>query len=1093
VTDPSIRAVGAAGIGNAATTTHVVPATAVVGDLLVLVVVGGGFTFTDPPGWVYQSQRITPTTTSQLSTWVWTKRCVAGDPGATVSVTSAGINRKIGVILAVQDAGASGGVDVTSSIAYETAATSRTAASATTTAGSLPILIATDRASSTVAASSTWTWPAGYTGVFAGRGSANVNTGDVSLGIATGPMAAQFTNAGGGNYVAESSLSKSVSTLITIRAVQSYTGLNFHSIRDNDWTARLDAADTTVRTIANATHSGWLGPFASTPANQVSGYVTAAAGKTFACTLYAIPNRDTGGYSAGGFPDRASYLSWITSARTGSGSAPVWWILEPDALGKTVDMTTTAAAERQETLRQAVVILKQNPNAKVFIDLSHWISAAQAVTILGPAGISVADGFAGNVSNFQKLSTLHAWAESVLTALAANGTTGKKYILDTGRNGNGPVPVSYPGSDIWHSTSQTWCNPPGRGAGFTARKPDAYANCLAYLWIKSIGGSDGPFPTAAQQPIYTTNAPASGDWWQQWVDKFVADTDTYNLVPPTPPAAPPPNPEQQGTTAPNVALGRPGTLIDIYAGAGKWTRTRMVGVGAPDGEIVPVEYWVGTGSTGPLDPPTAALTVTPATGTAPLAVTANVSGSSEPQGYDLTYSINWGDGSAAVDLVGAAVTATHTYTATGSYTATLTATSTTGLVDTDVKSIAVGVTAPLPRLQVTPLTGAPPLLVTATHTNSTDPSGGTLDYQYAWGDGTANTAYTTAASVTHTYAAAGTYRVVMTARSSNGGTATTGQTVTVATVVAKKMEIGFSGGPLALGGTNLARATKALGAPVTFAGPLYTGTDVVEPKATRGPFYGGVPASWTNTQARMIANPDMATGYARVYVSFQTIDANLTSYARSAPAGTRFIFKHEAELMLKGYTLGADYLTDYRRARNAVKNANPNVEFGMASASYPYRAGGPADVAAGNWLPAATECDFYGVDVYQGSDANPTLASANVAQPLSSQVKFQNWYKQMLIKNPKGPNQVPWGLTEYGVHFIMYWPDPNPTPAIDLDRAKTITADYAYLKQQGASFWLYWYYTHDYNGNYPVSREFVDQDSLEAWRTVVRENASWTL
>lgn len=43
-----------------------------------------------------------------------------------------------------------------------------------------------------------------------------------------------------------------------------------------------------------------------------------------------------------------------------------------------------------------------------------------------------------------------------------------------------------------------------------------------------IGESDGAFPTAAQQVIFTTNAPAAGTWWQEWFDDFVGHSDIAN-------------------------------------------------------------------------------------------------------------------------------------------------------------------------------------------------------------------------------------------------------------------------------------------------------------------------------------------------------------------------------------------------------------------------------------------------------------------------------------------------------------------------------------------------------------------------------------
>ncbi len=71
--------------------------------------------------------------------------------------------------------------------------------------------------------------------------------------------------------------------------------------------------------------------------------------------------------------------------------------------------------------------------------------------------------------------------------------------------------------------------------------------------------------------------------------------------------------------------------------------------------------------------PTAMATVEPASGTAPLEVTFDASGSSDPDGSIASYEWAFGDGATATG-----VTATHTYTAGGSYTVTLTVTDDAG-------------------------------------------------------------------------------------------------------------------------------------------------------------------------------------------------------------------------------------------------------------------------------------------------------------------------------------------------------------------------------------------------------------------------------
>ena len=68
-------------------------------------------------------------------------------------------------------------------------------------------------------------------------------------------------------------------------------------------------------------------------------------------------------------------------------------------------------------------------------------------------------------------------------------------------------------------------------------------------------------------------------------------------------------------------------------------------------------------------PPTAVMSATPSTGAAPLTVTFDGSGSTDPDGTIASYSWNFGDGGNST-----AANPSHTYTSAGTYTATLTVT-----------------------------------------------------------------------------------------------------------------------------------------------------------------------------------------------------------------------------------------------------------------------------------------------------------------------------------------------------------------------------------------------------------------------------------
>lgn len=85
-----------------------------------------------------------------------------------------------------------------------------------------------------------------------------------------------------------------------------------------------------------------------------------------------------------------------------------------------------------------------------------------------------------------------------------------------------------------------------------------------------------------------------------------------------------------------------------------------------------------------LTPPVAVASATPTSGTAPLTVSFNGSGSSDPDGSIVQYRWDFGDGSSA-----STANPQHTYTAAGTFTATLRVTDDDGLSDSDAVTIEV--------------------------------------------------------------------------------------------------------------------------------------------------------------------------------------------------------------------------------------------------------------------------------------------------------------------------------------------------------------------------------------------------------------------
>jgi len=188
----------------------------------------------------------------------------------------------------------------------------------------------------------------------------------------------------------------------------------------------------------------------------------------------------------------------------------------------------------------------------------------------------------------------------------------------------------------------------------------------------------------------------------------------------------------------------------------------------------------------PDSPPSAVLSVTPATGDAPLAVSADASASTDTDSTPIaTYGFNWGDGSAVVSGTGA--TGQHTYTGAGTYTVTVTVTDTAGKSSVATASVVVTQPPPPPvdnpptaTLSVTPTSGTAPVNITADASGSTDNDAtGIATYAFAFGDGS-SVAAQSASTVQHSYTVAGTFQVTVTVTDTAGLSSTATGQVSVA-------------------------------------------------------------------------------------------------------------------------------------------------------------------------------------------------------------------------------------------------------------------------------------------------------------------------
>lgn len=256
------------------------------------------------------------------------------------------------------------------------------------------------------------------------------------------------------------------------------------------WKAYAGATNASTRKllyqVASTPTAIWLGGY-STDAGFVSRTEASAAklGKTPEFVLYAIPNRDCGGYSAGGLSGVSAYKKWVDSVRSAIAKRPTIVIVEPDAIGMSC-LSSSGKADRIAMLSYAMKTLSADPSTYVYIHAGSSLPTATFAPVLKQVGVQYGRGIAVNVSSFSTTATETKYADSMLAALAKIGVTGKHAVIDTSRNGVGPIK---PGTNP--DGAPDWCNPPGRAVGKRPTTSTGDTKVDAWLWIKPPGESDG--------------------------------------------------------------------------------------------------------------------------------------------------------------------------------------------------------------------------------------------------------------------------------------------------------------------------------------------------------------------------------------------------------------------------------------------------------------------------------------------------------------------------------------------------------------------------------------------------------------------------
>lgn len=245
-----------------------------------------------------------------------------------------------------------------------------------------------------------------------------------------------------------------------------------------------------LKKIAAEPTATWFRASNRTPRRDAESLALAAvtSGRYLALVIAAIPKPDCAHYRGEGL-DTAAYRLWLDAIAKGLGEAPVYIIMEPEALVRTGCLPATDIEARLALIAESVLVLKKNPHARVYIDAGQpgWLTVDEAVKRLFRSGVLLADGFALNVAGYEWTEDCIRYGQDISQKVG-----GRPFVIDSSRNGKGSM------------SRELWCNPPGRAIGQTPQAPTGIKGLDAYLWIKEPGESDGS----------CNGGPVAGHWWQ---------------------------------------------------------------------------------------------------------------------------------------------------------------------------------------------------------------------------------------------------------------------------------------------------------------------------------------------------------------------------------------------------------------------------------------------------------------------------------------------------------------------------------------------------------------------------------------------------
>ena len=219
--------------------------------------------------------------------------------------------------------------------------------------------------------------------------------------------------------------------------------------------------------------------------------------------IYGLVKKDCEGHesSQGTNKNSQDYIKFITDLSSEVRDSSVIYILEPDALALSVQNKCGVNNNYLENIKNALNILSQNKNSKIYLDIGYWVliyddqqikDLLEIVKSVDPE--KKIKGFSLNLSNYR------LDAESINSCKKIRELSGNDYkcIIDTSRNANGP------------SENSIWCNLKSAGIGNPPTENTGIDIIDYFLWIKPAVEIDGSCQ-GSDESFHSNNVAGSTD------------------------------------------------------------------------------------------------------------------------------------------------------------------------------------------------------------------------------------------------------------------------------------------------------------------------------------------------------------------------------------------------------------------------------------------------------------------------------------------------------------------------------------------------------------------------------------------------------